>query len=287
MKRLGLLVALAERQRPGRGQQQARPAVDLVGRQARQPLEHGALAAARHQRFVQAALGQVVGGLALAGGQRMPRRRFEQARARPATRRRARAARPARRPAAARSAAAARRAPARACAATRSPRRRRRPACRAPAAPGARRRRRRRRRAAQVGVQGSRIAMRVRKATSAGSRLASSRSTNWSRSAPPCAAIAETSALRVAAARPSPTARAAGRAASPRSARAGAPRRRGRRGCRSARAPARSSRRAGSAAAPGRPRRSCRRRPGRRCSSWQSARAATTTRRLGGALRSR
>ena len=36
--------------------------------------------------------------------------------------------------------------------------------------------------------------MRVRKATSAGSRLASSRLTNWSRRAPPCAAITEISA---------------------------------------------------------------------------------------------
>ena len=59
-----LLVARAQGQRPGRGQQQARPAVDLVRRQPRQPFEHGALAPVRHQRFVEAAFGQVVGGLA-------------------------------------------------------------------------------------------------------------------------------------------------------------------------------------------------------------------------------
>ena len=41
--------------------------------------------------------------------------------------------------------------------------------------------------------------MRVRNATSAGSRLASSRLTNWSRSAPPCAAIDRDLGLRVAA----------------------------------------------------------------------------------------
>ena len=129
---------------------------------ALEPLQHGALAAARHQRFVEAALGQLVGGLALAGRERMPRGGFEQAVRREPRRRRARAARPARSAAAARSGGAARRARAHACAASRSPRRRRRPACRAPAAPAARRRRRRRRRPRhRSGCSMSRIEMRV------------------------------------------------------------------------------------------------------------------------------
>ena len=75
---VGFLVPLAQGQRPGGRQQQAWPAVDLGCRQPLQPLEHRALATARHQRVVQAALGQVVGGFALAGGQRVLRRRFEQ-----------------------------------------------------------------------------------------------------------------------------------------------------------------------------------------------------------------
>ena len=141
-KRLGLLVALAERQRPGGGQQQARPAVELVGGQPRQPVEHGALAAARHQRFVQAALGELVGRFALARGERMARGRLEQAvRGQPLGGARMQRGlllgRQQRR-----SAGATRRAPAHACAASRCPRRRRRSACRAPVAPAARPRRR-------------------------------------------------------------------------------------------------------------------------------------------------
>jgi len=75
----GLLMPFARRQRPGGRQQQARPTVDLVGRHARQPVQHGALAPAGHQRLVQAAFGQVVSDLALTSRQRMAGRRFQQA----------------------------------------------------------------------------------------------------------------------------------------------------------------------------------------------------------------
>jgi hypothetical protein len=73
----GLVVAFAERQRPRCCQEQARPPVDLFGGQALQPLEHRALAASGHQRFVQAALGEVVGVFATTGRERMEGRRFE------------------------------------------------------------------------------------------------------------------------------------------------------------------------------------------------------------------
>ena len=195
-RRLGLLVPLAQRQRPGRGQQQARPAVELVGRQPRQPVEHRALAAARHQRFVQAALGQVVGRLALAGGQRVPRRRFEQAVLGQPRRRRARAAPPARRPAAAAKRC---RSSSRASACMRS---------HSPASPAtktgvSRASRASRSRgvgapasaAAQVGMQrgrGSRCGSGRRRRPGRGWPAAAS--TKWSRSAPPRAAIADTSA---------------------------------------------------------------------------------------------
>ena len=189
-----LLVARAQGERPGRGQHQARPPVDFLRRQPGQPFEDGALAALRHQRFVEAALGQVVGGFAAAGGERVQRRRLDPADPGQAFRgafvqrclligRQGGEA-----------LAAAPRAPGHACAATRWLRWRRRSACRRPGGPAAPRRPPRPRRAPQSsGWSGSRMAMRVRKATSAGSRLASSRPTKRSRSAPRFSAISERS----------------------------------------------------------------------------------------------
>ena len=75
----GLVVALAQSQRPGGRQQQPRPAVEFLGRQAVQPFEHAALVAVRHQRFVEAAFGQFVGAVGLARGQRVAGRVDEQA----------------------------------------------------------------------------------------------------------------------------------------------------------------------------------------------------------------
>ena len=282
-KRLGLVVAFAQRQRPGGGQQQARPAVELVGRQPRQPLEHRALAAVRHQRFVQAALGQVVGGLALAGGQRVARGRLEQ----PVRRQPVGGARVQRRllvrPAAARSAAAARRAPARACAASR---------CASPAAKtGVSRASRASRSAASSASATARAQLGMQRVedrdagqegdvggVEVGQQQVDELVAQRAAAAPPAPTSRPAGRRR----RPSPTARAAGRAASPRSARAGARRRRGR--------PASPKRARTSSIVSSSRKRSCgradarrtgRRRPGRRCSSWQSARAATTHAQVG------
>ena len=74
-----LVMALAEREGPRGGQHQARPAVELAGRQPGHPVEHGALAAARHQRVVQAALGELVGLLRLPRRQRVARGRVDEA----------------------------------------------------------------------------------------------------------------------------------------------------------------------------------------------------------------
>jgi hypothetical protein len=69
---LGLLVALAHRERPGGRQQQTRSPIDFGSGQPVQPIEHLADVAVGHHRFVEAAFGQVVGEVGLPGGQRVP-----------------------------------------------------------------------------------------------------------------------------------------------------------------------------------------------------------------------
>ncbi len=89
----GLVVALAQRQRPGGGQQQPRPAVHLLGRQTRQPFEH-ARPAGRASSAIRTGCARPVHRRCrrCPARQAWPRRRLEQAVRRPASRRRARAA---------------------------------------------------------------------------------------------------------------------------------------------------------------------------------------------------
>ena len=161
-KRLGLVVALAQRQRPGRGEQQPRPPVELrrraVAPASRAPRPGGRASSAIRTGCARRGRRRPRAGRRRARGARRPRA----ARA-PASHSAARACSAAcslgRQRGEAR--AAARRARAHACAASRRPRRRRRPACRAPAAPAARRRRASRRRARtdrDAGGRGSRCA---------------------------------------------------------------------------------------------------------------------------------
>ena len=189
-------MALAGRQRPGGRQQQARAPVELVGGQLAEPFEHRPLPAALHQRLVQAAFGQRVGGLVLARGERVTGRVVEKAMVgQPLRRARVRArllpgvqggealaqhvarqgvhAQPLARP-----------------------RRRRRRGCRWRAAPAARRRRRRRPQpgtALGAGGRGSRYA--DQEIVVPGSRLASSSWTSWPCSSLPSTAMPATSAL--------------------------------------------------------------------------------------------
>ena len=74
----GFLVAFAQGQRPGSGEQQLRTTIHLFGRQPPQPFEHAALVAACHQRLIEAALGKFIGAIGLARAQRMAGRGFEQ-----------------------------------------------------------------------------------------------------------------------------------------------------------------------------------------------------------------
>jgi hypothetical protein len=74
----GLLVAFAEGEGPHGGEQQARPTVELFGRQPLEPCQYRAMAPARHQRFVEAPLGQLVGDLGLPGRKGLVRRRLEE-----------------------------------------------------------------------------------------------------------------------------------------------------------------------------------------------------------------
>ena len=172
---LGLVMALADRQRPGGGEQQARPAVELLGRQAGQPLEHGACRA-RAPSAIRTGCARRARRRARAGPQRA--RGARRCSSSPCVGQPLRRARMQRRACSAAGSCAKRcRSASRASACMRSHSLAfagdEAPACRAPAAPGARRRRRAGHRAAQVGMQVvERSAMRVRNVASPASRLA-------------------------------------------------------------------------------------------------------------------
>ncbi len=74
----GLDVAFAGRERPRGGDQQARPTVELFGREPLEPGQHCPVVSVRHQRFVEAALDELVGDLGLPGGPGVARRLLEQ-----------------------------------------------------------------------------------------------------------------------------------------------------------------------------------------------------------------
>ena len=290
-KRLGLLVALAQRQRPGGGQQQARPAVELR-RPAAAPAIRAPCPGARAPSAIRT-------GCARPGRRRVSRWPAASAcsaaaSSRPCSASQSRGARVQRgllvgrqRGEAAAQRVARQRVHAQPLAA---PRRRRRPACRAPAAPAARRRRRRRAtRAAQLGMQGSRIGdarqegdvgrvevgqQQVDEAGRAARRRCAAISDDLGAAGRCRAAITDSASCRPSG---QPSVSSCRRAAASRSTRL--PKRVAHQLDRLVELEAQLRRR--------RRRRTGRRRPGRRCRGRQSARAATTTRRLDGALRSR
>ena len=73
-----VVVTLAQRERPRRGEPEPRPPIDLGRGEAIEPVEHRRLSAVGHG-LVQALLGEVVGELPLARFERLPRRLLEQA----------------------------------------------------------------------------------------------------------------------------------------------------------------------------------------------------------------